>query len=358
MQDSKNSISSEYQVVIPDIHHSVWFGSDIPLSVFENIRKIKELNPGFQVILWSDFESNRDLTGNYLALLKEGVEVRNIRDYSSELVNYDLIRQDLDQDYPHYSSACNTLRIDLMVMYGGIYNDASIIPKKSIHSLGELLAQPYLCSMQFEGYREGLRYVGTPDTMGAIPRQPLYILSQKILLEINDHLLKNPTYKRKFLDVTNAEVRYLIGRTRTGLAIAFALECFEITEKPSYKAGIIYGNNVLDAGMLGIPKAQTKFKRSHGDEKSFKEGVRLEKELEGIIMAEIVPKVSLYYSQVIDEDSQPELITSAAATDTSNKPKIRVSGKKGTLFNHNISSSSRTDKDNPCSQLTKSCNIL
>jgi mannosyltransferase OCH1-like enzyme len=133
------NIASDGIVRIPKIIHQIWLGSGIPNDLYECIDSIKENNPGYKHIIWTD-ES------------LDGFEFKN-----KELFN----------SCKNPGQKSDILRYAILEKYGGVYVDADFI---GIKSFDELLHLEFFTGVSYD--QEPTLFNGL---IGCIPGHPLMV---------------------------------------------------------------------------------------------------------------------------------------------------------------------------------------
>ena len=129
--------------------HWVWFGTELPEKYASSIVKSATNNPGWEVFLWSEVPSR--LLEERLRKMDVKYKFRNITEYLEDgsFRNGDLIRR---QEIPAGKS--DYLRLEVVYMEGGIYQDTDAISIRGFDDLGDLFRWPFV-SYTPGGYHSG-----------------------------------------------------------------------------------------------------------------------------------------------------------------------------------------------------------
>lgn len=92
---------------IPKIIHQIWLGSPLPKQYYELIKTIKEKNPKWKYILWTD----------------------------DNIHSLNLINLDKYETATNYGMKSDILRYEILSQYGGVYLDIDFIALKSFDAL-------------------------------------------------------------------------------------------------------------------------------------------------------------------------------------------------------------------------------
>ena len=119
--------------------HWVWFGTELPEKYASSIEKSAANNPGWEVFLWSEVPSR--LLEERLRKMDVNYKFRNITEYleDGKFRNGDLIRR---QEIPAGKS--DYLRLEVVYMEGGIYQDTDAISVRGFDDLGDLFRWPFV----------------------------------------------------------------------------------------------------------------------------------------------------------------------------------------------------------------------
>lgn len=121
---------------IPKIAHRIWFGDPFPDKYKAYLCTLSQLNPDYQIKLWSDPETVS--VESYIQLktfcTTNNIVLCNIREHMT-LTNFDLITQELNASNKtethkklHYVRASDIARIAILLAEGGIYMDTDSEP--------------------------------------------------------------------------------------------------------------------------------------------------------------------------------------------------------------------------------------
>lgn len=131
---SKVETVTEHQ--IPKTLHFIWLGlSSFPESSAINVRKWKEMHPGFRLCFWTDVEQPKAPC--------EGVEMRQI---------FDLAFTELEEPFAkadNFGERAKMLAYEILFQEGGIYIDHDVSPCKSLDSLIGNVG--FFCGLEPEG---------------------------------------------------------------------------------------------------------------------------------------------------------------------------------------------------------------
>jgi len=123
-------------VKIPKIIHFVWVGSSraMPDTNLESLIDWARQNPGFEISLWVDKESQPfPLDKYYTETITKlgGTELLKrikVKDISEEEVSTKYVRYEIDRLRPNYGAASDLLRYRILHKFGGAYFDSDIKP--------------------------------------------------------------------------------------------------------------------------------------------------------------------------------------------------------------------------------------
>lgn len=118
--------------------HWVWFGEELPAKYVTNIETMALANPGWEIFLWSEVASLplRDVLGNH------GVQYtfKNVTKGIEEglFVNGDLISKDRN-----LAGKSDYLRMEILYLEGGIYQDTDAHPVQPFDNFGGIFRWPF-----------------------------------------------------------------------------------------------------------------------------------------------------------------------------------------------------------------------
>lgn len=105
----------------PKKFHWIWLGSELPEKYVTNIEQMAVMNPGWEVFLWSEYESKVLLD----RLEKDRVQYnfKNVTRYIQEglFINGDLVTRDTNM-----AGKSDYLRFEVVYLEGGIYQDTDV----------------------------------------------------------------------------------------------------------------------------------------------------------------------------------------------------------------------------------------
>mmetsp|Transcript_15281 Transcript_15281/g.27787 ORF Transcript_15281/g.27787 Transcript_15281/m.27787 type:complete len:482 (-) Transcript_15281:109-1554(-) len=123
---------------IPKKLHWVWFGSELPEKYVSNIEAMAKVNLDWEVFFWSELPS-KPLQNR---LEKHGVQYnfRNVTKYLKEglFMNGDLIERE-----ENLAGKSDYLRMEVVYMEGGIYQDTDASPVQPFDYFGDLFRWPF-----------------------------------------------------------------------------------------------------------------------------------------------------------------------------------------------------------------------
>jgi len=118
--------------------HWVWFGEELPAKYVSNIEAMALANPGWEVFLWSELASMPLME----SLDKHGVQYtfKNTTKGLEEglFVNGDLISKDRN-----LAGKSDYLRMEILYLEGGIYQDTDAHPIQPFDNFGDIFRWPF-----------------------------------------------------------------------------------------------------------------------------------------------------------------------------------------------------------------------
>lgn len=124
---------------VPKKLHYVWFGSELPEKYVSNIKDMAAKNPGWDVFLWSEFASSA--LEIHLANQSVPYTFKNITRLMEEgaFVNADLITKE-----ENLAGKSDYLRLEVVYLEGGIYQDTDAHALRPFDSVDGLFRWPFL----------------------------------------------------------------------------------------------------------------------------------------------------------------------------------------------------------------------
>eukprot|EP00398_MALV-I-01_sp_L67-1_P000360 gene360-552_t len=118
---------------LPTKMHTIWVGSPMPDKYVKNTRNFAEMNPAWTVIVWLDHPqgAQEKFPGN--------VEVRDLKDYYDEFLTMDVVNK-----LQLKAGKSNQLRMEVVYLEGGIYQDTDAMPLQSFDKFGQVLRWPFV----------------------------------------------------------------------------------------------------------------------------------------------------------------------------------------------------------------------
>lgn len=134
---------------VPKKLHWIWFGSELPEKYVSNIEASALSNPGWEIFLWSELPS-RQLEER---LHKHGIQC-SFKNISSYLEGGLFVNGDLIQREKIAAGKSDYLRLEVVYIEGGIYQDTDAHSVLGFDDLGDLFRWPF-AAFYPDGYHKG-----------------------------------------------------------------------------------------------------------------------------------------------------------------------------------------------------------
>lgn len=124
---------------VPKLIHFVWLDHALPQRYAENIDKVMEVNPDYQVMLWVN-DAGKDvskLTG--LQGTAERVHLKHVEQMKDRFRNWDIIEQE-----PNVGARSDWIRLEAVNLYGGMYMDTDAHPRHGFSEYGGVFRWPFV----------------------------------------------------------------------------------------------------------------------------------------------------------------------------------------------------------------------
>ncbi|KAK1749311.1 putative glycosyltransferase [Skeletonema marinoi] len=123
----------------PTKFHWIWLGSELPEKYVSNIEQMAVMNPGWEVFLWSEYESK--VLFDRLEKNRVQYTFKNVTRYIQEgwFINGDLITRDTNM-----AGKSDYLRLEVVYLEGGIYQDTDAHPIQPFDNFGGLYRWPFV----------------------------------------------------------------------------------------------------------------------------------------------------------------------------------------------------------------------